>query len=121
MILVSPASIKQEAYKEALELRSEVNGLVTVEDINLKHCKAKYGYFKGYPVIQLALDYFQMSNDLFFEKYHFNYVPRGKNFTDVKKMIEDIQLQKSFVSTFVSSDINGLMSIERNFFQNGAR
>lgn len=112
---------KQQAYQKVLDIRAEARGLVTVNDINMKNYKAKYGYYKGYPVIQLALDYFQMSNDLFWEKYHFNYVPQGKEFSEVKKLIEDIQLQNSFVNSMIGNDISRLMNIERNFFQNGAR
>ncbi|MEG0619183.1 MAG: hypothetical protein RR557_07790 [Bacilli bacterium] len=120
LILVT-SSTKQLAYEKALDLRAEEDGAVTVNDINLKECKVKYGYFKGYPVIQLALDYFQMSNDMFWEKYHFNYVPEGKVFTEIKKIIQDVQLQKSFMKSYMGVDISSVMNIERNFFQNGAR
>lgn len=120
LILVT-SSTKQLAYEKALDLRAEEIGAVTVNDINLKQCKVKYGYFKGYPVIQLALDYFQMSNDMFWEKYHFNYIPQGKVFTEVKKMIQDVQLQKSFMSSYMGVGLSAMNNIERSFFQNGAR
>lgn len=120
ILMLVTSSTKQIAYTKALDLRAKEVGAVTVNDINLKECKVKYGYFKGYPVIQLALDYFQMSNDMFWEKYHFNYVPKGKVFTEVKKMIQDVQLQKSFMRSYMGVGLSAMNSIERSFFQNGA-
>lgn len=120
ILILATSSDKQLAYQKALDLRAEEVGAVTVNDINLKQCKVKYGYFKGYPVIQLALDYFQMSNDMFWEKYHFNYVPKGKVFAEVKKMIQDVQLQKSFISSYMGIGLSAMKSVERSFFQNGA-
>lgn len=60
--------------------------LTTQEEIN--DAKNKYSTYKGYPKLQLALDFFQMSNDLFFIAYGFNYVPEGKVREDARKMID---------------------------------
>lgn len=100
--LCTGSQSKQEAYKKGLELRACHLQLVTIDDINLKDYKAKYGYFNNYPVIQLALDYFQMSNDMFFEKYHFNYVPRGKVFEEVQQLIAEIQVKKQAIKKMVT-------------------
>ncbi len=46
--------------------------------------KANYGKYKGYWKWDLAIDFYKMSNDGFFNKYGFNYVPTGQLRKDVQ-------------------------------------
>lgn len=100
MIVTSPN--KQTAYKKALEVRADVRELVTIEDINIKNYKAKYGYYKKIPVIQLALDYVQMPDKFFFEKYKFRYIPKDKVIEEINELIQSIQIKKALFTTYGS-------------------
>ncbi|MCC5894851.1 MAG: hypothetical protein JJU16_05255 [Alkalibacterium sp.] len=61
--------------------------LSTQKEVN--EAKNKYSTYKGYPKLQLALDFFQMSNDLFFMVYGFNYVPEGNVRKAARSMIDN--------------------------------
>ncbi|MDT2490774.1 hypothetical protein P7D72_01765 [Enterococcus avium] len=52
----------------------------------------KYGKYKGYSKFVLALDFFQMSNDRFFEIYKFNFVPHGKLYERARDYILERQM-----------------------------
>lgn len=52
----------------------------------------KFGKYKGYSKFVLALDYFQMSNDRFFEIYKFNFVPHGKLYDRARDYILERQM-----------------------------
>lgn len=93
---------KQWAYQKALEIRAEARKLVTIEDVNIKNYKAKYGYYKKIPVIQLALDYVQMPTSFFKEKYGFIYIPKENVIQEVKELIAKIQIDKKMLSIYGS-------------------
>ncbi len=57
----------------------------------------KYGTYKGYSKFKLALDFFQMSNDRFFEIYKFNFVPRGELYEAARSYITGRQLNKGLI------------------------
>lgn len=100
---------QESAKTAAFEVREKVKNIATVKDFDMKHYKAKYGYYEGYSKFQLALDFFQMSNDLFFEKYKFNFVPTGKLYSEVKKLLEERMSQAmaiNMMSPFVADNIS---------------
>ncbi|MBM7717172.1 hypothetical protein JOC94_004197 [Bacillus thermophilus] len=47
-----------------------------------------YGRFRGHWKWDLAVDWFQMSNDDFFNLYGFNFVPKGRLFVDAKNFVQ---------------------------------
>ena len=49
--------------------------------------RMKFGSFKGHYEWDLAVEWFQTSNDAFFERYGFNFVPRGKLFEEAKEFV----------------------------------
>ncbi|MFN6650983.1 hypothetical protein ACK4CI_10905 [Enterococcus gallinarum] len=59
----------------------------------------KYGTFKGHPKFKLALDFFQMSNDRFFEIYKFNFVPEGELYKVARSYITGRQLSKGMLTS----------------------
>lgn len=75
----------------------------------------KYGDYKGYPKFILALNYFQMSNDRFYEIYSFNFVPLGQLYDIAKDYIEKRQAEKSIITSAVSSVAapNGCIDLNR--------
>ncbi|MBL1228157.1 hypothetical protein IW492_02785 [Enterococcus sp. BWB1-3] len=99
----------ESAKKAALDMRVEEKNLATVKDFNMSHYKAKYGYYESYSKFELALDYFQMSNDLFFEKYKFNFVPKGELYKEVKKLLEE-RVIKQAASQMISATIGSATS-----------
>ena len=48
-----------------------------------------YGKHRGYYRWDLAKDYFQMSNDAFFDHYGFNFVPSGQLYAEAKSFLEN--------------------------------
>lgn len=68
----------------------------------------KYGTYKGYSKFKLALDFFQMSNDRFFEIYKFNFVPRGELYEVARLYITGRQLSKGLLTS---------VSIPAHFFK----
>ncbi len=54
---------------------------------NEKTSRALYGKLGKHFVWDLAVDFFKMSNDMFFDKYGFNYVPRGSLFDKAKEHV----------------------------------
>lgn len=65
---------------------------VKADDKLGKYLDRKFGTYEGHSKFKLALDFFQMSNDRFFEIYKFNFVPRGKLAETARKYIENRQL-----------------------------
>ncbi|MCO5478574.1 hypothetical protein IGJ28_000298 [Enterococcus sp. AZ091] len=57
----------------------------------------KYGTYKGHSKFKLALDFFQMSNDRFFEIYKFNFVPRGELYEVARSYITGRQLNEGLI------------------------
>ncbi|MEK5038924.1 hypothetical protein [Sporosarcina sp. FSL K6-3457] len=46
-----------------------------------------YGKFNGHWQWDLAVNWFQMTNDGFFNLYGFNFVPRGRLYSDAKDFV----------------------------------
>lgn len=65
---------------------------VKLSEEAIKVAKNKFSTYKGYSKLQLALDFFQMSNDMFFVVYGFNYVPEGKLREAARKLIDSQNL-----------------------------
>ncbi|MDO0920126.1 MULTISPECIES: hypothetical protein [unclassified Enterococcus] len=66
----------------------------------------KYGTYKGHSKFKLALDFFQMSNDRFFEIYKFNFVPRGELYEVARSYITGRQLSKGLIAgTSISANM----------------
>lgn len=85
----------KNVLKDYLYKRSDY---VKLSEEAIKEAKNKYGTYNGYSKLQLALDFFQMSNDLIFAVYGFNYVPKGKVRDAAVKLIE-IQNTMNVVSS----------------------
>lgn len=49
--------------------------------------RIKFGKFKGHYQWDLAVDWFQTSNDTFYKVYGFNYVPKGQLFEQAKEYV----------------------------------
>jgi len=112
IMMFTTFSDKQTAYKKGFELSSKARNLVTIEDINLKYYKAKYGYSNKYPVIQLTLDYIQMPSQFFLEIYRFEYIPKEKVMKEVSELIQSIQFKRKLFSTY-----GGQMDSTLNLFK----
>lgn len=76
---------------------------VKADDKLGKYLDRKFGTYEGHSKFKLALDFFQMSNDRFFEIYKFNFVPRGKLAETARKYIENRQLMAGERSLSVSA------------------
>lgn len=75
----------------------------------------KYGTYKGHSKFKLALDFFQMSNDRFFEIYKFNFVPRGELYEVARSYITGRQLSKGLiVGTSISANMLSQSGMEIN-------
>lgn len=75
------------AYPEGQErLRFEPIGNEVPKEVS-ESLRMKFGKFKGYYEWDLAIEWFQTSNDAFFEKYGFNFVSKGKLFEDAKEYV----------------------------------
>lgn len=75
----------------------------------------KYGTYKGHSKFKLALDFFQMSNDRFFEIYKFNFVPRGELYKVARSYITGRQLNKGLIAgTSISANMLSQSGMEIN-------
>jgi hypothetical protein len=75
----------------------------------------KYGTYKGHSKFKLALDFFQMSNDRFFEIYKFNFVPRGELYKVARSYITGRQLSKGLIAgTSISANMLSQSGMEMN-------
>lgn len=75
----------------------------------------KYGTYKGHSKFKLALDFFQMSNDRFFEIYKFNFVPRGELYKVARSYITGRQLSKGLIAgTSISANMLSKSGMETN-------
>ncbi|MDZ5608591.1 hypothetical protein U2I54_16190 [Bacillus pseudomycoides] len=61
---------------------------LTASTINEEKKRTMYGKHNGHNQWDLAKDYFQMSNDAFFDHYGFNFVPRGRLYKEAKSFLE---------------------------------
>lgn len=56
-------------------------------EYSMQKQRIKYGRYKGHYKWDLALEWFQTDNDTFFERYGFNFVPRGELFNKAKEFL----------------------------------
>lgn len=70
------------AYDMAKQAEKEID-----RDIKEAKKRVLYGKYKGYWQWDLAVNWFQMSNDGFHSLYGFNFVPRGRLFTEAKDFV----------------------------------
>lgn len=75
----------------AKKMNNRQSNKIKADDKMGKRLTQKYGKFKGFSKFKLAIDYFQMSNDRFFEIYGFNFVSRGKLYDIAKAYISHRQ------------------------------
>ena len=59
---------------------------ILLEKLN-SEMRKKFGKLKGHYKWDLAVEWFQTSNDMFFEKYGFNFVPKEKLFDEAKEYV----------------------------------
>ncbi|CAF1778083.1 hypothetical protein NRS6094_04333 [Bacillus subtilis] len=52
--------------------------------------RRKYGKFRGHHKWDLACAWFKCSNDVFFDIYGFNFVPRGRLYEEARKHVHNI-------------------------------
>lgn len=57
------------------------------QEIRAAKKRILYGKHRGHWQWDLAVNWFQMSNDGFFALYGFNFVPRGRLFTEAKEFV----------------------------------
>lgn len=107
-------SDKSVAYAKGLEMKIKATG-VTVDDVNLKHLKAKYGYYKNYPVIQLALDQLQMTKESFVMVYGFEYKLKDKVAEEVEQLISDIKFKRHVLKSYNIPDVSSLKTVFEAF------
>lgn len=69
----------REHVKQHGSIRSKINEAYEM------HMRTEHGMAHGCYRWDLAMDFFNMSNDMFFEKYGFNFIPRGKLFDEAKR------------------------------------
>lgn len=79
----------------------------------------KYGTYKGHSKFQLALDFFQMSNDRFFEIYKFNFVPHGELAKAARDYIAKSQLANGLLySLSITPAMSANMSVDMRSSRN---
>lgn len=81
---------------------------VKADDKLGKYLTRRFGTYEGHSKFKLALDFFQMSNDRFFEIYKFNFVPRGNLAETARKYIENRQLMAGERMGLTVSAINNM-------------
>lgn len=79
---------------------------IKVDDDRGAYLIKKYGTYKGHSKFKLALDFFQMSNDRFFEIYKFNFVPQGELYDIARSYVAGRQLNEGLI---VESSISANM------------
>lgn len=91
-----PNSTDKEVREENRLLTKVTNTIVEIKnEYNIKsaneransNMRNKFGKHKDHYEWDLAVEWFQTSNDTFFEKYGFNFVPRGKLFDEAKEYV----------------------------------
>ena len=88
-------SIENVSESEASKKMNEnQKDKIKADDDRGSYLIKKYGTYKGHSKFKLALDFFQMSNDRFFEIYKFNFVPRGELYKVARSYITGRQLSK---------------------------
>ncbi len=79
------------------KMNDNQKGKIKADDDRGSYLIKKYGTYKGHSKFKLALDFFQMSNDRFFEIYKFNFVPRGELYEVARSYITGRQLNEGLI------------------------
>lgn len=100
-------SIENVAESEASKkMNDKQKDKIKADDDRGAYLIKKYGTYKGHSKFKLALDFFQMSNDRFFEIYKFNFFPRGELYEVARSYITGRQLSKGLIGgASISADI----------------
>jgi hypothetical protein len=80
----------EKTRSELIERTETAKRLIALE----KTLRAKYGEYRDYSAWDLAKEFFTMSNDDFFLKYGFNYVPRGQLWEDAKDYLARMEKEQ---------------------------
>lgn len=91
-------SIDNVSESEAsIKMNDNQKDKIKADDDRGAYLVKKYGTYKGHSKFKLALDFFQMSNDRFFEIYKFNFVPRGELYEVARSYITGRQLNEGLI------------------------
>lgn len=109
-------SIENVSESEASKKMNEnQKDKIKADDDRGSYLIKKYGTYKGHSKFKLALDFFQMSNDRFFEIYKFNFVPRGELYKVARSYITGRQLSKGLIAgTSISANVLSQSGMEIN-------
>ncbi|MCD5190681.1 hypothetical protein [Enterococcus casseliflavus] len=109
-------SIENVSESEASKKMNEnQKDKIKADDDRGSYLIKKYGTYKGHSKFKLALDFFQMSNDRFFEIYKFNFVPRGELYKVARSYITGRQLSKGLIAgTSISANMLSQSGMEIN-------
>lgn len=95
-IMATSGAPEKEASQIVMRRRNARHSdFVSMAEEDHERMTKKYGKESGYPKFKLALDFFQMSNDAFFELYGFNFVPKGNLYDEARKYITEAQAAMS--------------------------
>lgn len=92
----------EELLKLTAQRREEY---IKLTEIEIKDAKNKYGTYNKYSKLQLALDFFQMSNDLFFAIYGFNYIPEGKVRDAARRLIDNQMMFNTIAAPYMGVNV----------------
>lgn len=91
-------SIENVSESEACKkMNDNQKDKIKADDDRGSYLIEKYDTYKGHSKFKLALDFFQMSNDRFFEIYKFNFVPRGELYEVARSYIAERQMSKGLI------------------------
>lgn len=109
-------SIDNVSESEAsIKMNDNQKDKIKADDDRGAYLVKKYGTYKGHSKFKLALDFFQMSNDRFFEIYKFNFVPRGELYEVARSYITGRQLSKGLIAgTSISANMLSQSGMEIN-------
>ncbi|MDB1709586.1 hypothetical protein AB1I55_10450 [Enterococcus entomosocium] len=109
-------SIENVSESEASKKMNEnQKDKIKADDDRGSYLIKKYGTYKGHSKFKLALDFFQMSNDRFFEIYKFNFVPRGELYKVARSYVTGRQLSKGLIAgTSISANMLSQSGMEIN-------
>ncbi|MBE9895280.1 hypothetical protein G8C15_08030 [Enterococcus casseliflavus] len=109
-------SIENVSESEASKIMNDnQNDKIKADDDRGSYLIKKYGTYKGHSKFRLALDFFQMSNDRFFEIYKFNFVPRGELYEVARSYITGRQLREGLtVGPSISANMLNRSGMEKD-------
>jgi len=69
--------------------KSFVNELNKIDEVKVEKHRNNFGKHEGYYQWDLAVNWFRMSNDGFYNMYGFNFVPRGRLYEDAREFVHN--------------------------------